>query len=58
MQVFTGSSIISIEGKNLQLIAQRIKHGSLSYINEGGKLKPPVTPDGVAVYQIMEEDFC
>ncbi len=57
MQVFTTSSIITIEGKRLNLIAQRIKHGSLSYINEGGKNNPPHTPDGVCVYSIVEVDF-
>jgi hypothetical protein len=55
LSIYTHFGIISIEGKKLDLIAQRIKHGSLSYINEGGKKKPPVTPDGVAVYSIFVE---
>jgi hypothetical protein len=52
LSIYAHFGIISITGKGLDLIAQRLKHGSLSYINEGGKTKPPQTPDGVCVYSI------
>jgi hypothetical protein len=57
IQLFTGDSIITIEGTKVNLIRERIKHGSLSYVREGGKRNPPQTPDGVAVYSIIETSF-
>jgi hypothetical protein len=57
IQLFTGDSIITIEGTKVNFIRERIKHGSLSYVREGGKKNPPQTPDGVAVYSITETSF-
>ena len=57
IQLFTGDSIITIEGTKVNFIRERIKHGSLSYVREGGKKNPPQTPDGVAVYSIIETSF-
>lgn len=44
--------IVKIEGKNLNLVAERIKHGTLSYIQESNRANPVYSPDGVAIFAI------
>lgn len=55
LTIFTTFGVIKLHGKRLDLISKRIKHGSLSYIVEGGKENPPQTPDGVCVFEINIE---
>jgi hypothetical protein len=55
LSIYCPFGIIKITGLNLHFIEHRLKIHSLSFINEGGLNKPPVTPDGVAVYSISLE---
>lgn len=57
LHVYTAYCVIIIEGRKLDLIGQRIKHGSLSYIQEGSKDKPIIAPDGACVYSITYESL-
>jgi len=54
--VFTHLFTIIIKGVNLRPISERIKHGSLSYVQESSKASPIKTDDGTAVYSIAFEN--
>lgn len=52
LTVYSHGCVVTVEGKNLDLVGERIKHGTLSYIQESSKTKPVYSPDGVAIFAI------
>jgi hypothetical protein len=52
LTVHSNGCVVKVEGQNLNLVAERIKHGTLSYIQESSKTKPVYSPDGVAIFAI------
>jgi hypothetical protein len=55
LTVFSHGCVVRVEGKNLNLVAERIKHGTLSYIQESSRANPVYSPDGVAIFAIDYE---